>query len=219
MFDRSQPVWDGVWNGLQILQIVTLSVYGDERCFVFALNSSNVIELWELSKTAAFDETSTPIEWSIETRSHGFDDESQTLKQLVRTEHWLQGVEGTVTFDFSYRPDSFWGWLPLDTGQVCATTGLCTGPACGPLILPQRQYRPRLLSASPDTSCEACVDKQYRTGYQFQFKLAMSGAAQLKRFRDVGLDLPENTAGGCFADAACCSETGCESDIWSYTSD
>lgn len=220
MFDRSQPVWEGVWNGLQILQILTVNYYGTDRCFMFALNSDHEIELWELSKDDRFDGGSTRISWVLESRSLGFKDTAESLKQLKRTERWLQDVVGEVSLAIEYKPDGFWGWLPLDSGTVCATTGICDGPACGPLLAPQAQYRPRKLSAAPDpTDCEDCTNKQYRNGFEFQFKLSLTGAASLRRFRAVASVLPENVTGGCLGNEECCEETGCEDDIWEYQSD
>lgn len=216
MFERGQPTWDGIWTGLQILQILTVNCYGTDRCFIFALNSSNEIELWELSKSYRFDNLVDPIDWTIETRSFGFKDQGELLKQLQRTERWFDRVADVVTLDIDYRPDSFWGWLDLDNGSVCATTDLCTPPGCSPSS-PQLQYRPRKLSAAPDNDCEACVSKPYKNGYEFQFKLTISGAARLRRFRAVATEVAENTDGGCLDEESCCSESGCEYDPWAYS--
>lgn len=216
MFDRGQPSWDGLWTGLQILQILTVNCSGIVRCFIFALNSSYEIEMWELSKSARYDNISDAIDWTIETRAFGFKDQSEFLKQLARCERWFDQVSGVVTFDIDYRPDSFWGWLDLDTGSVCATTNLCTAPGCAPSS-PQLQYRPRKISAAPEDDCEECVSKPYKNGFEFQFKLVMSGAARIRRFRAVATEIAENNDGGCLGEEDCCSESGCEYDPWSYS--
>lgn len=218
MFDRNQPSWEGVWTGLQILQILKVDCYANERCFVFALNSDNEIELWELSKTDTADNGGTvPIDWTIESRALGFVDNSEYLKQLKRTEQWLQKMTGEVVWEVEYRPDGFWGWLPLDSGSVCATTGMCEGPACGPPQSPQLQYRPRKITSAPALDCEECVDKPYRNGFEFQFKLSVTGSAQLRRFRSVATDLPEQTTGGCLGvETDCCDQSGCEYSPWAY---
>jgi hypothetical protein len=216
MFDRGQPAWEGIWTGLQILQILTVNCWGTDRCFIFALNSNFQIELWELSKTARFDNLVTPIEWSIETRAMGFKDQSEFLKQLVRTEQWWDAVADVLTFDIKYRPDSFWGWLDLDSGSVCATTNLCAPPGCSPSS-PQSQYRPRKISAGPDDSCEECVSKPYQNAFEYQFRIAVSGAGRIRRFRAVATDVAENTDGGCLGEEACCSESGCEPSLWDYS--
>lgn len=219
MFDRTQPVWDGGWNGIQILQILKVDCYGVERCFLFALNSDYEITLWELSKERRFDNMDTPIQWFIESRALGFLDRSEFLKELQRTERWLDKVQGTVTMDIKYRPDGFWGWIDLDSGSVCATTGVCSLAACSPPLFPQLEYRPRKLSAAPENDCEECVDKVYKNGFQFQFKITLTGGAVLRRFRAVATAVAEDTTGGCLGtESTCCEQTGCETSPWEYSS-
>lgn len=220
MFDRTQPVWEGIWTGVQILQIMKVDCYGKDRCFIFALNSENVIELWELSKSNTSDAVGVRINWTMETRRMGFQDNAETLKNLARTEQWWERVEGEFDWCVNYRPDGYLGgWLQLDCGSVCATTGMCAGPVCSAPIAPLAQYRPRKISAGPTiTDCEECVDKPFRNGYEFQFQLVMDGAAQMRRFRAVAMDAPERVTGGCLAtELTCCTETGCESSPWAYS--
>ena len=216
MFERGQPVWEGAWNGIQILQIIKVKCFKKDRCFIFALNADNEIELWELSKEDDFDEGGMAITWQMETRALGFDDQSEFLKTLARTEQWFTQINGTLAWSVDYRPDAFWGWLSLDSGAVCATTGMCDGPACGPPQAPQLQYRPRKITAGPGLDCEECADKPFRNGFEFQFRLTLTGAASLRRFRAVAFDVPENTTGGCLGEEECCAESGCESSPWEY---
>lgn len=215
MFNRGQPAWEGIWTGLNILQVVVLKCYGVDRCFIFALNDCLQIEMWELSKRAAFDNLDDPIEWVLETRAFGFKDQSESLKQLARAERWFDRISGVVAFDIKFRPDSFWGWLDLDNGTVCATTDLCTPPGCSPSS-PQLQYRPRKLTAAPDNECEEATDKPYRNGFEFQFKLTVNGAARLRRFRAVATQVAEDTTGGCLGEEECQQERGCEYSPWAY---
>lgn len=217
MFDRGQPVWEGAWNGINILQILKVKCYNKDRCFVFVLNSSNVIELWELSKDESFDEGGTEISWTMETRALGFNDQSESLKTLARTEQWFTQLNGNLTWSVEWRPDAFWGWLLLDQGSICATTGMCSGTACNPPQAPQLQYRPRKITAGPDLSCDECSNKPYRNGFEFQFRLSMTGSASLRRFRAVAFDVAENTTGGCLGvEESCCDQLGCESSPWAY---
>jgi len=202
---------------LQILQILTVKIFNIDRCFIFAINADFEIQLWELSTDAMFDALDSPIEWVVETKSFGFKDQSEALKQLQRTERWLSEIAGTVTMTIEYRPDGFWGWLPLDSGSVCATTGVCSLAACSPPLFPQLQYRPRKLSAGPDPDCEECTSKPYRTAFEYQFKVTLTGAAIFRRFRAVATEVAENTTGGCLGvETTCCEQLGCESSPWNY---
>lgn len=217
MFNRANPYWEGIWTGLQILQVITVNCYGLDRCFIFALNASHQIEMWELSRNNRFDNLSDPISWTIETGSIKFKDQGELLKRLERTERWFDKVYGSLTYDFSFKPDAFWDWISLDSGSVCSTASNCTPPGCTVPSFPREQYRPRQLSAAPDDTCETCVNKPAKNAFEYQFKLAMDGAGQLRRFRAVATDLPENTTGGCFSEETCCEETGCEYNPWAYS--
>jgi len=217
MFDRSQPEWEGIWTGVQILQVLTLTMFGVDKCYAFGLDSSNEITLWEFSTENQFDNVDNPISWTIETRSLGFQDDSELFKKLERVERWLENVAGSLSFGVDYRPDSFWGWVNLDDGLSCATTGVCALSDCTPPDLPQLQYRPRQLSTAPNNSCEPCTNKLHRNGFDFQFRLRMSGAGSIRRFRAVATELPENNTGGCFSTDSCCDESGCESNPWDYS--
>lgn len=215
MFNRGQPAWEGIWTGLRILQILNVKCRGVDRCFLFALDDNNVIGMWELTTTNTSDRLDDRIEWVIETKAMGFSDQSESLKELSRVERWFDMVSGVVDYDIQYKPDSFWGWLDLDSGTVCATTDLCDGPGCLPSS-PQLQYRPRKLSSAPDEECEEAVSKPYKNAFEFQFKITVNGSARIRKFRSVAVTLPENTDGGCFGDEACFEERGCEYDPWSY---
>ena len=219
MFERGQPVWNGAWTGIQILQILKVDCFGVERCFMFALNADDEIELWELSRyDLADNDGATPIQWQIESKALGFPDRSETLKTLIRTEQWFSGISGSFSWDVDYRPDGYWGWRVLDSGSVCATTGLCDGPGCLPPVSNQLQYRPRLITSGPNLDCEECADKPYRNAFEFQFRLTAVGSATLRRFRCIASDVPENTVGGCLPEQSCCAESGCEDYPWGYNS-
>lgn len=220
MFERTQPTWDGIWTGVYILQILTVNCYGKERCFMFVLNDCQQIELWELSKENRFDNERDEITWNVETRNFGCKDQSEFLKQLLRTETWINRMTGRVPYVIQYRPDDYPFWLPLDSGEFCATRGICTPPDCTAPQAPFPQYRARRLSAGPNLDdCESCVNKKFANGFEYQFRLTFEGAAQLRRFRMAATDVPEDVADGCLADKAeedCCAETGCEVDPWAY---
>ena len=221
MFDRTQPVWEGVWNGVSILQILTVNDHGKDRCFMFVLNACYQIELWELSRDAAFDNLTSPITMIIETRRFGFTDKSESLKRLLRTETWVeQLLTQNGTYAFSYRPDDAAAWQYLDSGTLCAPTGMCSAPGCiGPLG-PRPQYRVRMLSSAPDDdACELTTQKKWSNGFEFQFRLELTGLFSVRRFRAVASILPEDVANGCLGDKdeQCINETYCEPAIFSYT--
>lgn len=217
MFDRTQPVWEGMWTGLNILEIVRVTNYGIEHCFLFTLNSDNEIEMWELSLADPFDNRNVRIESIIETKRFGSVDLAEALKQFVRPEMWLENLMGEVLFELQYRPDAFRGWLAVDSGATCATTGICELTECTPPVFPNDQYRPRLIGSAPSaTECEAAVNKPYRNGFEFQFRFTMTGRWLLRRYRAAMAEVPEKLGPGCFGETACATESGCEEDPFAY---
>lgn len=219
MFDRTQPCWDGIWTGLDILQVLTVNCYGKDCCYIFVLNECQDIELWELSRDNQFDNLLDPIQWTIETRALGFADKSELLKQLERTETWLEQLAGSLAYRIQYRPDVYRGWLDLDEGSYCAALGMCEPLGCTAPQGPLPQYRPRKLSSGPDEECEGCVGKKFATGFEYQFRLTLTGPGSVRRFRAVASEVPEDTVGGCLGEETedpCCEETACEPNPWEY---
>lgn len=217
MFERTSPTWEGLWNGLDILQILKVNCYGKDRCFMFVLNECHQIELWELSVDNRFDNMTDPIESAMETRAMGFKDQSEFLKQLVRPEIWFESVIGTSPYEIKYRPDGAPLWQDLDSGINCAKTGMCSPPSCTNPVGPFQQYRARQIGSAPDESdCEECNDKKYMNGFEFQFRITWS-SARIRRFRAVATDVEETVTGGCFpTEDSCCEESGCSVYPFSY---
>lgn len=218
MFDRSQPTWEGIWNGVSILQILAVNCYGLDRCFMFVLNDCFEIELWELTRDSRFDNLTDKISWAMETRRFGFSDKGEALKQLNRTETWFEQLSGTnIGYSISYRPDDSPAWQYLDAGTMCAPTGMCDPPGCLGPNGPRPQYRTRKISSAPNPNdCEEPNSKKYRVGYELQFRLGFSGAGRLRRFRTVAATLPETVSGGCLGNEDCITQTACEPDPWAY---
>lgn len=219
MFDRTQPTWEGVWNGLSILQVLTVSSNGLDRCFMFVLNACYEIELWELSRANRFDNLTDPITWTIETRRMGFTDSGEFLKRLVRIETWLEELTASNgAYSISYRPDAASEWRYLDAGTLCALTGMCSPPGCIGPNGPRPQYRTRKFSSAPDPdACEAANNKKWDLGFEFQFRLSLTCAGRLRRFRAVAGEVPEEVANGCLGTEECLTESSCEPDLWSPT--
>lgn len=199
MFDRSQPCWDGIWTGLAIVHIDVLKVQNVDRCFVFTINADFEFELWELSRDALFDNLMDPITLSVETRALGFSDNSESLKELTRTETWIEELVGTCSYIIDYRPDAYGAWIRLDSGSRSAATGMCN-VSCAVPVGPLAQYRPRMISSAPSADPECCVNKTFRQGYEFQFRLSFTGTASLRRFRAVAQTVQESVSGGCLGD-------------------
>jgi hypothetical protein len=218
MLERSQPVWEGLWTGLQILQLVPANFDGMDYLFIFTLNADNEIEMWEMARNARFDSLDNPIEWGLESRAFQFIDQGWSRVRLQTAEMWVSKLFGNVDFDLKFRPDQSWNWQDYHTWSKCASKGLCaidcTSPT--PFAFPQNQYRPRTLLPIAPNDCETAAGKPYREGFEFQVKLTMTGACQLHRMRLSATQVAEQSREVCPGEEVCVADSGCETSPFSY---
>jgi hypothetical protein len=112
---KSPPVYDGIWRGLNVLKLVSGFFSGVERQFAFVQGTQG-IELWEIQKTAqepGFDNSTNPITMQIETCCFFNAIPTKTEFDLCRLwdgEIYADGFEGNVSFLVEYRPDYDVNW-------------------------------------------------------------------------------------------------------------
>lgn len=218
MFNRTQPVWDGVWTGLQVLQVLTTDST-PSRAFLFALNSENEVTLWEISKTSKFDDTNTRIQWSFETPSYGFDTGGWNMRELGYADFWMNRIVGTVDLTFTFRVDSDPAWQTWSSVQFCASMEECNLTVCTTPPTFQEQYRPRTRLPAVSSDCDSILSKPRNLGYRFAVRVEGEGFASLTQLRLVARDVPEEAEGSCPPDD--CTLTplvGCSPDDYTYTS-
>lgn len=169
---RTPPCYDGVWTGINTLQLITGSVNGHRRAFSFSFNiTDSKIELYELLATGPnhFDNGNIPIEWIFETPV-AFNQDIKPLTELIRLtdgEIYVQDIVGTVNIEVQYRPDFYPCWTTWRKFDLCADTTVTNG---------QAGYRCRVGLGEPDpTPCEAGNDRPLRVGNFFQFRVVITG--------------------------------------------
>lgn len=215
MFDRGQPVWDGIWTGLNVLQVVYHSAV--DRCFLFVIRDEK-IELWELSKARKFDSYDNAIEWVIETPSYGFRDGGFEEKLFRTVDVWYDRLTGQVDFVSKFRTDDDPEWQSHHSWQESANYRDCSLSECAVPSNYLEQYRSRVrLPEIPDT-CDATAEKPMNRGFNFAVRLEMTGFARLKRLRLGARVIPEEMNGACPASSVTAkSKTGCNPSDYSYT--
>lgn len=181
------PAWEGIWTGVNILKIFTVRHLRKERCFLYVLSSESEIELWELTKSDLFDNDGTDnqrIQWSIDTRSMDFGSKFDSIN-LFAGDMFIDNVSGQVDIELQYRPDSYPCWIDWDSWSECAKTELCAEDlvACQQLPNFRPQYRPYRQFVQPADSFDPILKTLNRVGYEFQFRLNVTGSARLKQFR------------------------------------
>lgn len=187
MSDKAPPAWEGIWTGINILKIVTLRHQGQVRCFAYALNSNDEIELWELTDREKFDWNGSEdvrIQWSVEYRSMDFGNKFDQ-KNLFAGDLFADRLNGTVDFDLDFRPDSHPCWIDWDNWTECAKTSFCEDDfgTCPTLPNYQEQYRPKRQFKQPPDTFDPTTKSKYRNGYEIQPRLTVTGFARLKQIR------------------------------------
>jgi hypothetical protein len=188
MRDKAPPVYDGLWTGLQVLQIVR-GVYDTvERCHAFVLTGDGHIELWELLKREemANDQNNTPVLWSIET-SVMFKTQDKggifQQKRLSDGELYVDNVKGRVDFQVFYKPSQVACWTEWGRWSICAKDRSCAVDVvdgCVGMTELQPQAWPRMGFGTPSTdACDPVTKTPYAIGETFQFKIQVQGQCRL----------------------------------------
>ncbi len=123
---KAAAVFDGVWTGLRIHQLLQGTFDGEPKCFAICLHSDETgrrNEIWEISRN---DEYDTPIEGprvinsSIVTKAYDFED-NMSLKKLLRCDLWFDDIGGgpdnIFTSSLAYRPDDYPNFTTWQTFQ------------------------------------------------------------------------------------------------------
>ena len=172
---KEASIYDGVWTGLNVLQMVTGEFENVPRAFSFCLNlTTNAIELYELlkSETPAKDNGTRDIVMEFQSASiFNFPDgsaQSRELKSLADGELYVDMIPPGVTANFQafYRPDQWPCWIPWRSWSECAGTTVSNM---------KPQFRPRMGLGEPSASvCDPATNRSMRLGYTFQFRLIYS---------------------------------------------
>ena len=197
--DKMPPAWEGLWTGLNFLQLLTAEVDEEERCFAFHLNSSCNIQLWELTKDGIKDADSSRIGCYIETPSYSFENPLE-MKQLEYGEMWVDDLRGEVDFTIRYKPNQYPAWVDWNSWTECAKAETCNPVAGSCLTLKnyKPQYRSRMRLPQPsDDDCEATNGVPMRNGYEFSSRIEWVGHARVKTFRLHAYPVVEEPYGDC----------------------
>jgi hypothetical protein len=125
--------YDGVWGGLNVLQLVSGLVNGRPEAFVFAYDFTNerLNVMWRITTDAPFDyplaTSSQRIQSILETRAFSFGSPSEQ-KKMIRADFWLSDILGRVDVDVYWRPDQYPCWKNWHAFSRCATIDNCIDP-------------------------------------------------------------------------------------------
>ncbi len=183
MGQKAPPVWTGLWQGVNIMQIVKGTFRNAERCFLFVRNAENKNEIWEVDPEHRFDGVDGKIRCRIESRGLNFGTEEPHNLQsaLLR----IDQLHGEADFRLYYRPDASPCWLTWGEEKTrCATVRECeVTEECQDLTEFQPGYKTKIGWGQPDNTCEEFDNKPARLGYVHEVALEWDGWARIKLLR------------------------------------
>lgn len=181
------PAWEGMLEGLDILQLFEGYFGGNQRAF--ALVHSRVddfIYVWELTGYLLSDQDASQnnrVNWYFETPAYDFA-RFFDMKRLDGGELWVDSVAGTVDMIVEYRVDADPCWQIWKTFQFCANATnpnvifspnnypqptFCEGQKF-PLTLPRPFLPPGVtMNLRPND-----------VGYQFQVRVQVKGQCRIR---------------------------------------
>jgi hypothetical protein len=186
--EKTAPVWEGAWGGMQILQLFEADFGGVSRAFVAMISDEDAsINIWELSRDGKTENGDNRITTSIEFPAYTWSTSGleTKLKRLIGGEIWLDRLSGTADIDVWYRQDSdpcWWRWFyrQICTARECFEANpplecypnedFCTG------------YESALVLPEPKGVCGSMGIRPSNIGYQFQVKLVIKGSCRVLGF-------------------------------------
>lgn len=180
---QAPAVYDGVWNGLNVLRLIKGTFSGVERLFAFHFNDTEgKIELYEILTSE--NSTGEGIPWTLESPELLSEDkpDKKTFKRLVDGEFYVAQLSGEVSYAAFYRSNQWPNWVPWHSGSI----------AVDPTRDPGFRTRIGLGEPSPDPMDET-NNAPLREGLDFQLKLIITGQAQFRgaRFKAVTVAQPD----------------------------
>ncbi len=190
--ERQPPAWEGNWQGLKVLQLLSGDFGGRERAFAIVWSEANAaIEIWEITNDSRYD-NSNRVQWQIEFPAYNFGDSMQ-LTELDTLELEVSKILGTVEFRAEYRPDNFPCWLPWRSWKVCTArdcTELVDDPCADtgyPIALFCESFRSTMMLPKPVPTCIKSSGRPSTIAFQHQVRLTIHGWCRVNSARAYAL--------------------------------
>ena len=189
------PVWEGMWEGLQVMQMFTADFGGLQRAFAVVLSKEDSgLELWEFTANERFDAIDHRITSYVEFPAFNWGDQF-SLKKAVCLELWLDRVYGTIDFHLEYRPDGDPCWYTWHKWNLCTAKDSCEdvhSPVCYPAVEKGEAYRATITMPVPQKVCNSVMMRPANVGYQIQPKLSWHGHARIRGIYLHGQEVMRN---------------------------
>jgi hypothetical protein len=183
---KPPPAWEGILEGLDVLQLFEGDFGGRQRAFA-AVHSreDGSIQVWEFTDFLKTDNGDNRVTWFFETPAYTWNKDF-ALKQLDGGEVWIDKVSGTIEMTFEYRVDADPCWQPWFRTQFCAARSTCedvNNPVCYPVEQYCEGYRFPITLPSPQPgTCDTLNKRPTNQGYQFQMRVTVKGWCRVRGF-------------------------------------
>lgn len=179
------PNWEGMYEGLDHLQMTVGDFGGRERAFTtIVARDTGEIELWEMTSFLKDDINKSGenrITWIAETPAFTWGDETM-LKKLVGAELWIDRLFGTVQFSVEYRPDGQACWILWHIWKKCSPRNSAENaenPISYPLTPCLESYFNSMTLPVPESKCSA-TGRPSTQAYQFQLRIVVKGFCRIR---------------------------------------
>ena len=191
--DKLPPAWEGMYEGLDFLQLLEGDFGGLQRGFSFIVSKLHPgeIELWEMTTQdrwdSQVDNDGDRVTWFLETPAYTWGDPFM-LKKLDGLELIFDKMLGTVNFLVEYKPDFAPCYIPWHAWKQCVAKDCKEDPEA--VTCPDYPTQPycegfkaTVQLPSPPVQCELNNARPTTEGYQFQIRLTIKGWCRLRGLR------------------------------------
>lgn len=187
MLEKSPPVYDGTWTGVDPVWLFTCKYGRVQRAFIAAINSDGENELWEISKNHQFDNGSGRIKWTMVSRAFSFKSPLEMVR-LENLEMFQDTVMGRAETTVRFRPDEYPCWSDWKEQSICYNWRKCTPFENCELPIPfQGGYKTRLPFGQPPDTDDTADGKPMRLGYVHQLEIVNEGYFEVRMLRLVAV--------------------------------
>lgn len=191
--DKVPPAWEGMLEGIDVLQLFEGDFGGLARAFaVIHSRVDGTVQIWEISGAKTRDNVDSRVAWYLETPAYNFDKDAE-LKQLDGGEIWIDRVYGLVEYTVQWRVDADPCWQDWARGEFCSARDSCedaSDPVCSQYPLPTfcEGYKfPIVLPTPPVTGCATMNKRPMNRGYQFQVRINLKGFCRIRGLLIFGI--------------------------------
>lgn len=183
----ARPNWEGMHEGLDVMQLTTGDFGGRERAFAtIRSRDDHSIQLWEMTNFLKDDLNNSTtgdnrITWIMEFPAFTWG-EASMLKKLVGCEIWADRLYGTCEYTLEYRPDSQICWNPWNVWKKCSPRNSAENaqnPQTYPLTICKESYIATMTQPLPKDICSA-MGRPSTQAYQFQVRLTVKGFCRIR---------------------------------------